>query len=136
MPSVLFLCVHNAGRSQMAAGWLRSLAGPNVTVRSAGSAPAEAINPIAAQAMAEMGIDIRGHSPQRWTDAMALSADIVVSMGCGDSCPTHPGARLVEWDIPDPAGHALDKVRPIRDRIKTEVQNLLRELEAPLRSSE
>jgi len=131
MPRVLFLCVHNAGRSQMAAGWLRSLAGTDVTVLSAGSTPADAINPVAAQAMAEVGIDIASHSPQRWTDTMASEADIVVSMGCGDSCPTYPGTRLLEWDIPDPAGRPIDEVRPIRDRIRTEVQNLLRELVRP-----
>lgn len=112
----------------MAAGWLRSLAGTEVTVLSAGSAPADAISPVARQAMAEVGIDVGAHSPQRWTDSMASEADIVVSMGCGDSCPTHPGTRLVEWEIPDPAGKGIDEVRPIRDRIRDEVQNLLREL--------
>jgi arsenate reductase len=131
MPCVLFLCVHNAGRSQIAAGWLRSLAGTDVTVLSAGSTPADAINPVAAQAMAEVGIDIAAHSPQRWTNTMASEADIVVSMGCGDSCPTDPGTRRVEWDIPDPAGRPIDEVRPIRDRIRTEVQDLLRELARP-----
>jgi arsenate reductase len=112
----------------MAAGWLRSLAGTEVTVLSAGSAPADAINPVAAQAMAEVGIDILGNSPKRWTDSMASEADVVVSMGCGDSCPTDPGTRLVEWEIPDPAGKAIDEVRPIRDRIRDEVQTLLQEL--------
>jgi arsenate reductase (thioredoxin) len=124
-PAVLFLCVHNAGRSQMAAGWLRHLAGDAVDVYSAGSAPAAQINPVAVAAMAEVGIDIVGRRPQRWTDDMLRAADLVVTMGCGDSCPVHPGTRYEDWELPDPAGQPLEAVRPIRDAIEERVRLLL-----------
>ena len=125
-PSVLFMCVHNAGRSQMAAGFLRSLAGDRVEVRSAGSTPADQINPVAVQAMAEVGIDITGHQPRVLTETDAHS-DVVVAMGCGDACPYYPGTRHEEWELDDPAGQDLDTVRRIRDDIKTRVERLLGE---------
>lgn len=128
MPSVLFLCVHNAGRSQMAAGWMRHLGGDAVTVFSAGSAPADAVNPAAVAAMAEVGIDIAGAQPRRWTDESVRAADVVVSMGCGDECPVYPGTRYVDWQLEDPAGRALAEVRPIRDEIGRRVRGLLAEL--------
>ena len=127
-PSVLFMCVHNAGRSQMAAGFLRSLAGDRIEVRSAGSTPADQINPVAVQAMAEVGIDITGQQPRTLTDQDAHS-DIVVSMGCGDACPVCPGTRHETWELDDPAGQDLDTVRRIRDNIKTRVERLLDELD-------
>lgn len=130
-PTVLFLCVHNAGRSQMGLGWLRHLAGDRVAGYSAGSAPADQINPMAAAAMAEVGIDITGEQPKRWTDDMVRAADVVVSMGCGDTCPYYPGTRHVDWVLDDPAGQPLEAVRPVRDEIRRRVEELLAELGVP-----
>ena len=130
-PSVLFVCVHNAGRSQMAAGWLRHLAGDRVEVRSAGSAPAEHVNPAAVEAMAEVGIDITSSTPRRWADADLEVADVVVTMGCGDTCPYVPGTRYEDWPLDDPAGQGVDAVRPIRDEIERLVRGLLVELGVP-----
>ncbi|GGI09003.1 arsenate reductase ArsC [Egicoccus halophilus] len=127
-PTVLFLCVHNAGRSQMAAGWLRTLAGDGVRVLSAGSRPADAVNPAAVEAMQEVGIDIADAQPQRWTDEALASTDVVVTMGCGDECPYVPGTRYLDWELPDPAGQGVEAVRPIRDDIERRVRGLLDEL--------
>lgn len=127
-PAVLFLCGHNAGRSQMAAGWLRHLAGDRIDVQSAGSNPGDELNPAAVAAMHEVGIDITTNSPQRWTDKMALSADVVISMGCGDDCPLTPGARRDDWDLPDPAGRDVEFTRGVRDEIELRVRNLIAEL--------
>ncbi|MCG5450487.1 arsenate reductase ArsC [Micromonospora hortensis] len=127
-PSVLFVCVHNAGRSQMAAGWLRHLAGDTVEVRSAGSAPAETINPAAVQAMREVGIDITDQTPKLLEYATAGSSDVIVTMGCGDTCPVFPGKRYEDWTLDDPAGKGVDAVRPIRDEIRGRVEKLLTEL--------
>lgn len=127
-PSVLFLCGHNAGRSQMAAGWVRGLAGARAQVFSGGSNPSDDVNPIAVQAMAEVGIDISSYQPQRWTMGQVEAADVVVSMGCGDSCPVLPGKRYEDWDLTDPAGQAIDVVRSVRDEIRGRVMNLLGEL--------
>jgi arsenate reductase len=127
-PSVLFLCVHNAGRSQMAAGWLEHLAGGVVDVLSAGSEPAELVNPAAVAAMDEVGIDLRDRQPRRWDMADLEAADVVVTMGCGDTCPVLPGKRYVDWPLADPAGQGVDAVRPIRDEIEQRVRGLLGEL--------
>ncbi|MEV4714567.1 arsenate reductase ArsC [Micromonospora sp. NPDC049374] len=127
-PSVLFVCVHNAGRSQMAAGWLRHLAGDAVEVRSAGSAPAEAINPAAVEAMREVGIDITDQTPKLLEFATAESSDVIVTMGCGDACPVFPGKRYEDWKLTDPAGKGVEAVRPIRDEIRHRVERLLTEL--------
>ncbi|MGZ4588708.1 MAG: arsenate reductase ArsC [Mycobacteriaceae bacterium] len=127
-PSVLFVCVHNAGRSQMAAGFLSALAGDTVEVRSAGSAPAGSINSAAVEAMAEVGIDISEQSPKILTTDTVESSDVVITMGCGDACPVFPGISYRDWALPDPAGQGIDAVRPIRDEIKTRVQALLNEL--------
>ncbi|MEU7613921.1 arsenate reductase ArsC [Micromonospora sp. NPDC049204] len=127
-PSVLFVCVHNAGRSQMAAGWLRHLAGDTVEVRSAGSAPAETVNPAAVQAMHEVGIDITDQSPKLLEYATAESSDVIVTMGCGDACPVFPGKRYEDWKLDDPAGKGVESVRPIRDEIRSRVEKLLAEL--------
>lgn len=127
-PSVLFLCVHNAGRSQMAAGWMRSLAGERVTVFSGGSEPAESINQVAVAAMAEKGIDIAEAIPHPWTDEILAATDVVVSMGCGDACPVVPGKRYVDWELDDPAGKPIEEVRPIRDDIEERVRVLMAEL--------
>ena len=124
-PSVLFLCVHNAGRSQMAAGWTRHLSEGRVDVFSAGSEPAESINPVAVEAMAEVGVDISNEVPQIWTDDVVRKVDAVVSMGCGDACPVYPGIRYLDWDLTDPAGQGIEVVRPIRDDIKSRVEELL-----------
>ena len=124
-PTILFLCVHNAGRSQMAAGWAQALGGDGVTVLSAGSEPADSVNPAAVQAMAEVGIDITDRVPQRWTDEQLGATDVVVTMGCGDSCPYVPGTRYVDWPLADPAGRGVDAVRPIRDEIEEHVRGLL-----------
>jgi arsenate reductase len=129
-PSVLFLCVHNAGRSQMAAGWLRHLAGDRVTVYSGGSEPANEINPAAVAAMAEVGIDIADESPKRWTDEIVRAADVVVTMGCGDACPFVPGKRYEDWELDDPAGRDLGAVRAIRDEIRERVAALITSLPA------
>jgi len=127
-PSVLFLCVHNAGRSQMAAGFLRHLVGDRVEVFSAGSEPSNAINPTAVEVMAEKGIDLAGQSPRRWDDDMVLAADVVVTLGCGDTCPYFPGRRYLDWEVGDPSGKPIDEVREIRDEIETRVRDLIREL--------
>jgi arsenate reductase (thioredoxin) len=127
-PSVLFVCVHNAGRSQMAAGWLRHLAGDAVEVRSAGSEPAEAINPAAVEAMREVGIDITDQTPKRLEYATAQSSDVIITMGCGDACPVFPGKRYEDWKLDDPAGLGVDAVRPIRDEIERRVRQLLADL--------
>lgn len=127
-PSVLFLCVHNAGRSQMAAGWLEHLAGGRIDVLSAGSEPAEAVNPAAVEVMAEVGIDLLGRRPRRWDLADLEQADVVVTMGCGDTCPVLPGKRYVDWPLDDPAGQGVDAVRPIRDEIAVRVRGLMAEL--------
>ncbi|GAA2185697.1 arsenate reductase ArsC [Micromonospora lupini] len=129
-PSVLFVCVHNAGRSQMAAGWLRHLAGDTVEVRSAGSAPAETINPAAVAAMREVGIDITDQTPKLLVYATAESSDVIVTMGCGDACPVFPGKRYEDWKLDDPAGKGVEAVRGIRDDIRTRVQQLLADLAA------
>lgn len=128
VPEVLFVCVHNAGRSQMAAGWLRHLAGDRIDVYSAGSQPGKAVNPAAVAAMAEVGIDIAGAQPQRWTDEMARTADVIVTMGCGDDCPYYPGKRRLDWELADPAGQAIEMVRTVRDDIRARVETLIAEL--------
>jgi arsenate reductase len=127
-PTVLFVCVHNAGRSQMAAGWLRHLAGDAVEVRSAGSEPADQINPAAVEAMREVGIDITGQIPKLLEFQTAEGSDVIITMGCGDACPIFPGKRYEDWKLDDPAGKGVDAVRPIRDDIKIRVQALLAEL--------
>jgi arsenate reductase (thioredoxin) len=127
-PVVLFLCVHNAGRSQMALGWFAHLAGGRAVARSGGSAPGDELNPTAVLAMAEVGIDISGEQPERWTDEIVRAADVVVTMGCGDECPFFPGKRYEDWDLDDPAGQPLDTVRPIRDEIGRRVRALLTSL--------
>ena len=127
-PAVLFLCVHNAGRSQMAAALLAERAGDLVAVYSAGSEPGETLNPAVVAAMGELGIDISAEQPKKLTDDMARDADVVVTMGCGDACPVYPGKRYVDWDLPDPAGKALEEVRPIRDDIAARVDTLVNEL--------
>ena len=127
-PSVLFLCVHNAGRSQMAAGFARHYGGDQVDIFSGGSEPAESVNPAAVEAMAEIGIDITTATPQRWTDAEVEAADVVVTMGCGDTCPVFPGVRYVDWELEDPAGKPVEQVRPVRDDIAGRVRRLLVEL--------
>ncbi len=127
-PTVLFLCVHNAGRSQMAAGWLQHLADGRVTVLSAGSAPADRINPVAVDAMAEVGIDITDNHPKPWTEAHLEAADVVITMGCGDTCPVLPGKRYLDWELDDPAGKGIEDVRPVRDEIEVRVRGLMEEL--------
>ena len=127
-PAVLFVCVHNAGRSQMAAGYLTHLAGDRVTVLSAGSEPADQINPVAVQAMTEDGIDINAATPKILTIDAVQESDVVITMGCGDSCPIFPGKRYEDWDLDDPAGQGIDVVRHIRDDIKKRVEKLLHEL--------
>lgn len=127
-PAVLFLCTHNAGRSQMAMGFFKYLAGDRARVFSGGSEPADEVNAAAIAAMAELGIDIAREHPNPWTDAIVQIADVVVTMGCGDSCPYIPGKRYETWDLPDPAGLDLDEVRPIRDAIESRVRCLLGEL--------
>ncbi|MGY1742050.1 MULTISPECIES: arsenate reductase ArsC [unclassified Blastococcus] len=130
-PSVLFVCVHNAGRSQMAAGWLRTLAGDAVEVRSAGSLPADEVNPAAVQAMAEAGIDITDQRPKVLTTDAVEASDVVVTMGCGDACPVFPGKRYLDWALDDPAGRGVEAVRPIRDEIERRIRGLLAELGVP-----
>ena len=127
-PSVLFVCVHNAGRSQMAAGWLRHLAGDAVEVRSAGSLPGDQVNPAAVEAMAEVGIDISDQRPKVLTTDAVEASDVVITMGCGDACPVFPGKRYLDWALEDPAGKGVEAVRPIRDEIETRVRGLLAEL--------
>ena len=127
-PSVLFLCVHNAGRSQMALGWFTHLAGDRATACSGGSEPAAAVNPVAVEVMREVGIDIAVSEPRRWSDGDVQAADVVVTMGCGDACPVLPGKRYEDWDLEDPAGLGVEAVRPIRDEIEQRVRGLLDEL--------
>ena len=127
-PVVLFVCIHNAGRSQMAAGYMRSLSGGAVEVRSGGSEPGNEINPIAIQAMAEEGIDISQGVPQLMTTDQVRDSDVVITMGCGDVCPIFPGKRYEDWELTDPKGKSLDEVRPIRDDIKRRIEALLAEL--------
>ncbi|NAZ82450.1 heat-shock protein HtpX [Kineococcus sp. R8] len=127
-PSVLFVCVHNAGRSQMAAGFTAALSGGAVEVRSAGSLPAERINPVAVEAMAEVGIDITAEQPKVLTPEAVRASDVVVTMGCGDACPFYPGTRYEDWELTDPAGQGLDVVRGVRDEVRVRVQALLAEL--------
>ena len=129
-PEVLFVCVHNAGRSQMAAALLAHHGGDRVVVRSAGTAPADTINPAVVEVMAEMGIDLHasGAHPKRLEDAAVQASDVVITMGCGDTCPFYPGTRYLDWALDDPAGQGVDAVRPIRDQIDVLVQDLLREL--------
>ncbi len=127
-PSVLFVCIHNAGRSQMAAGFLRSLGGDAIEVRSAGSDPGPHVNPAAVEAMAEVGIDISDQSPKILTSDAVETSDVVITMGCGDACPIFPGISYRNWELDDPAGQGIDAVRPIRDEIRTQVQALLAEL--------
>ncbi|MBF4762122.1 arsenate reductase ArsC [Nocardioides islandensis] len=127
-PAVLFVCVHNAGRSQMAAGWLRHLAGETVEVRSAGSEPADRINPVAVEAMREVGIDITANTPRILTSEAVQDSDVVVTMGCGDACPFYPGKRYEDWELDDPAGQDIEAVRPIRDEIRRRVEELIASL--------
>lgn len=127
-PAVLFVCVHNAGRSQMAAGYLQHLAGDRIEVLSAGSQPADQVNPAAVAAMAEEGIDIAAEQPKLLTDSAVRTADVVITMGCGDECPFYPGKRYEDWELEDPAGQGLDAVRPIRDEIRRRVEALVAEL--------
>jgi arsenate reductase (thioredoxin) len=129
-PEVLFVCIHNAGRSQMAAALLAHHAGDRVAVRSAGTAPADTINPAVIEAMAELGVDLRanGAHPKKLDDAAVQASDVVITMGCGDECPFYPGKRYLDWELPDPAGQGIDAVRPIRDEIDRRVRVLLSEL--------
>jgi protein-tyrosine-phosphatase len=128
-PSVLFVCVHNAGRSQMAAGYLNQLSGGQIEVRSAGSEPAKKINPVAVQAMAEDGIDIATETPKILTTEAVKASDVVITMGCGDTCPFYPGKRYEDWVLDDPAGQSIEVVRPIRDEIRRRVEHLIEKLQ-------
>ena len=128
VPAVLFLCIHNAGRSQMALGWFEHLAEGRAVAFSGGSEPAAAVNPAAVAAMAEVGIDIAGRTPRRWSDSDFETADVVVTMGCGDTCPFVPGKRYEDWKLDDPAGPGIEAVRPIRDEIERRVRELLETL--------
>ncbi|MEV4341164.1 arsenate reductase ArsC [Streptomyces sp. NPDC049590] len=130
-PSVLFVCVHNAGRSQMAAAFLTHLAGDRVHVRSAGSVPADAVNPAVVEALAEVGIDISAEVPKVLTVDAVQASDVVITMGCGDACPVFPGKRYLDWRLPDPAGQGVDAVRPIRDEIGERVRALIAEIAPP-----
>ena len=127
-PSVLFVCVHNAGRSQMAQGWLRHLAGDRIEVRSAGSEPAQQINPVAVEAMREVGIDITAEQPKILTAQAVQDSDVVVTMGCGDTCPFYPGKRYEDWVLTDPAGQPIEVVREVRDEIRARVEALVADL--------
>jgi protein-tyrosine-phosphatase len=127
-PTVLFLCTHNAGRSQMARGFFTHLAGERAVAWSGGSEPGSEINPAAVEAMAEVGIDITEEFPKPWTDEIVQAADVVITMGCGDACPIYPEKHYEEWDLPDPAGHSVDTVRPLRDDIEKRVRQLLGDL--------
>jgi arsenate reductase len=131
-PTVLFLCVHNAGRSQMAMGFFQHYAGDRAVGWSGGSEPGSAVNPAAIEAMAELGIDISGEFPKPWTDEIVQAADVVITMGCGDACPIFPGKRYEDWELEDPAGLGVDAVRPIRDEIEARVQGLLADLGVPV----
>jgi arsenate reductase len=127
-PIVLFVCIHNAGRSQMAAGYMRALSGGAIEVRSGGSEPGDQINPIAIQAMAEEGIDISQAVPQLMTTEQVRDSDVVITMGCGDVCPIFPGKRYEDWELTDPKGKSIDQVRPIRDEIRARIETLLAEM--------
>jgi arsenate reductase len=127
-PSILFVCVHNAGRSQMAAGWTKHLAGNRIDIWSAGSEPADQMNPLAVQAMAEVGIDISGESPKILTPDSVARADVVITMGCGDTCPFFPGKRYEDWELTDPAGQSIEVVREVRDDIRDRIETLVTEL--------
>ncbi|MDX2544937.1 arsenate reductase ArsC [Streptomyces sp. WI04-05B] len=127
-PSVLFVCVHNAGRSQMAAAFLTHLAGDRVEVRSAGSVPADQVNPAVVEAMTESGIDISAETPKILTTEAVRASDVVITMGCGDTCPVFPGKKYLDWTLADPAGQGVDAVRPIRDEIETRVRALVNEI--------
>ena len=129
-PSVLFVCVHNAGRSQMAAGFLTALAGDRIEVRSAGSIPGDQVNPAAVEAMKEVGIDISGQAPKVLTTEAVRASDYVITMGCGDVCPIFPGKKYLDWVLEDPAGKGVESVRPIRDEIKTRIEALIAEIDA------
>lgn len=133
-PTVLFLCVHNAGRSQMALGFFQHYAGENAVGWSGGSEPGDTVSPVAIEVMAENGIDIAGEYPKPWTDEVVRAADVVITMGCGDACPVFPGKRYEEWTLADPAGWTTDGVRPVRDEIERRVLNLLDELGVPART--
>jgi arsenate reductase (thioredoxin) len=133
-PVVLFLCVHNAGRSQMALGFFNHLAGDRAIGWSGGSEPSDRVNPSAVAAMREVGVDISGEFPKPWTDEVVRAADVVVTMGCGDACPVFPGKRYVDWTLDDPAGQGIEAVRPIRDEIEQHVRRLLAELNVPARA--
>jgi arsenate reductase len=130
-PAVLFLCVHNAGRSQMALGWFQQLAGDRAVAWSGGSEPGDQVNPSAVEAMREVGIDISREFPKPWTDEVVRAADVVVTMGCGDACPVFPGTRYEDWTLDDPAGLDVEAVRPIRDAIERRVRTLLAQLGVP-----
>ena len=127
-PTVLFVCVHNAGRSQMAAGYLQALAGDRVEVLSAGSAPKDTINTVAVEAMLEEGIDIAHNTPKILTDDAVQASDVVITMGCGDTCKFYPGKRYEDWELDDPAGQGIDAVRPIRDNIRARIEQLISEI--------
>jgi arsenate reductase len=127
-PSVLFVCVHNAGRSQMAAAWLTHLAGDRVEVRSAGSAPAGSVNPAAVEAMKEVGIDMSAETPKVLTIEAVQASDVCITMGCGDACPVFPGKKYLDWKLEDPAGRGVEAVRPIRDEIKARIEALIAEI--------
>ena len=131
LPAVLFLCIHNAGRSQMALGWFEHLADGRAVAFSGGSEPASSVNPAAVEVMAEVGIDIAGRTPRRWSDSDFATADVVVTMGCGDTCPYVPGKRYEDWKLDDPAGQGIEAVRPIRDEIERRVRGLLEGLMGP-----
>ncbi|MGW1754074.1 arsenate reductase ArsC [Streptomyces mirabilis] len=130
LASVLFVCVHNAGRSQMAAGFLSRLAGDRIEVRSAGSIPGEQVNPAAVEAMREVGVDIAGRQPKLLTTEAVQASDYVITMGCGDACPVFPGKKYLDWALEDPAGKGVESVRPIRDEIKDRVEHLIGEIDA------
>ena len=127
-PQVMFLCLHNAGRSQMAAAFLERIAGNRIRVISAGSAPGEQLNPAVVSVLLEVGIDIRSNTPKKLTDEMARESDVIVTMGCGDACPVYPGKKYLDWELADPAGKAIDEVRVIRDEIEARVRGLVAEL--------
>jgi protein-tyrosine-phosphatase len=130
LASVLFVCVHNAGRSQMAAGFLSQLAGDRIEVRSAGSIPGEQVNPAAVEAMREVGVDIAGRQPKLLTTEAVQASDYVITMGCGDACPVFPGKKYLDWALDDPAGKGVESVRPIRDEIKARIEVLVSEIDA------
>ena len=127
-PTVLFVCIHNAGRSQMASAWLKSMAGDRVEIWSAGSEPADQVNPVAVEAMAEVGIDISSETPKILSTDSVSRADVVITMGCGDTCPYFPGKRYLDWELTDPAGQGIDVVRQVRDDIKARIEILMSEL--------